>query len=125
MPDIDGIETTRRMREIVGPNTLIIIITAYDWGAIEKNARAAGANAFLAKPIFASTLYNALLSMTGIEKAIMVPSSREKLHRPDLAGRHVLLVEDNDINREIAMELLKMTDITVDYANNGQEAADR
>lgn len=125
MPDIDGIETTRRMREIVGPNTLIIIITAYDWGAIEKNARAAGANAFLAKPIFASTLYNALLSMTGIEKAIMVPSSREKLHRPDLAGRHVLLVEDNDINREIAMELLKMTDITVDYANNGQEAVDR
>lgn len=69
LPDIDGIGVTRRMREAVGGDTLIIIITAYDWGAIEKNARAAGANAFLAKPIFASTLYNALLSVTGIEKA--------------------------------------------------------
>lgn len=125
MPDIDGIEATRRMREIAGPDSLIIIITAYDWGAIEKNARAAGANAFLAKPIFASTLYNALLSMTGIEKAVMRPGSGDNFHRPDLAGHHVLLVEDNDINREIAMELLKMTDITVDYANNGQEAVEQ
>ena len=58
MPDMDGIEVTKRIREIAGPDTTIIIITAYDWGTIEQNARLAGANAFLAKPIFASTLYN-------------------------------------------------------------------
>ena len=125
MPDIDGIEVTRRMREIVGDDTLIIIITAYDWGTIEKNARAAGANAFLAKPIFASTLYNALLSATGIEKAVMLPNRDSSFLRPDLAGHHVLLVEDNDINREIAVELLKMTDIDVDCAKDGREAVDK
>lgn len=125
MPDMDGIETTRRMREIVGPDTLIIIVTAYDWGAIEKNARAAGANAFLAKPIFASTLYNALLSATGIEKAVRRPGSRESFHRPELAGHHVLLVEDNDINREIAVEFLNMAEVTADYARDGREAVEQ
>ncbi|SET81582.1 PAS domain-containing hybrid sensor histidine kinase/response regulator [Enterocloster lavalensis] len=125
MPDMDGIEATRRMREAVGPDTLIIIITAYDWGAIEQSARAARANAFLSKPIFASTLYNALLAVTGIEKAVLCPNPGGSLRRPQLAGRHVLLVEDNEINREIAMELLKMVEITVDYAGDGQEAVDK
>ena len=125
MPDMDGIEATRRMREAVWPDTLIIIITAYDWGAIEQSARAAGANAFLSKPIFASTLYNALLAVTGIEKAVLCPNPGGSLRRPQLAGRHVLLVEDNEINREIAMELLKMVEITVDYAGDGQEAVDK
>ena len=125
MPDMDGIEATRRMREAVGPDTLIIIITAYDWGAIEQSARAAGANAFLSKPIFASTLYNALLAVTGIEKAVLCPNPGGSIRRPQLAGRHVLLVEDNEINREIAMELLKMVEITVDYAGDGQEAVDK
>ena len=125
MPDMDGIEATRRMREAVGPDTLIIIITAYDWGSIEQSARAAGANAFLSKPIFASTLYNALLAVTGIEKAVLCPNPGGSLRRPQLAGRHVLLVEDNEINREIAMELLKMVEITVDYAGDGQEAVDK
>ena len=125
MPDMDGIEATRRMREAVGPDTLIIIITAYDWGAIEQSARAAGANAFLSKPIFASTLYNALLAVTGIEKAVLCPNPGGCIRRPQLAGRHVLLVEDNEINREIAMELLKMVEITVDYAGDGQEAVDK
>ncbi len=125
MPDMDGIEATRRMREAVGPDTLIIIITAYDWGAIEQSARAAGANAFLSKPIFASTLYNALLAVTGIEKAVLCPNPGGSLRRPQLAGRHVLLVEDNEINREIAMELLKMAEITVDYAGDGREAVDK
>ncbi len=125
MPDIDGIEATRRMREIVGADTLIIIITAYDWGAIEKEARAAGANAFLAKPIFASTLYNALLSVTGIEKSVLRPVPDGGLRRPELSGRRVLLVEDNDINREIAVELLKMTEVTTDYARDGREAVEK
>ncbi|WP_295579390.1 response regulator [uncultured Oscillibacter sp.] len=125
MPDIDGIETTRRIRELVGPDATIIIMTAYDWSAIENRARAAGANAFLSKPIFASTLYNTLLSATGICKVVMTPAQSAGLKRPELAGRRVLLVEDNALNREIAVELLKMTDVAVDCAENGQEALER
>ena len=125
MPDMDGIQATRRIRDLVGPDTLIIIITAYDWSAIESRAREAGANAFLAKPIFASTLYNTLLSVTGIEKAVIIPGENSDIHRPNLKGNCVLVVEDNEINREIAMELLKMTNITVDYAEDGKEAVDK
>ena len=125
MPDIDGIEVTRRIRELVGKDTTIIIITAYDWSMIEQRAREAGANAFLAKPIFASTLYNTLLTVTGINKAVMIPAPGGHPNHPELAGRHVLLAEDNDLNREIAVELLKMTSITVDYAENGREALEK
>ncbi|WP_346026354.1 response regulator [Beduinella massiliensis] len=122
MPDMDGIEVTRRVREFVGPETTIIIITAYDWSAIEHRAREAGANAFLSKPIFASTLYNTLLSVTGIEKAIHSCGTRPA--RPALAGRRVLLAEDNELNREIAVELLRMTGTQVVCAGNGQEAVE-
>ena len=125
MPDINGIETTRRIREVVGPETTVIIMTAYDWSAIEKNAREAGANAFLSKPLFASTLYNTLLTVTGISKVVMTSAECTDLKRPELAGRHLLLVEDNDLNREIAVELLKMTDVTVDCAENGQQALEQ
>ncbi len=124
MPDIDGIETTRRIRELVGPEATIIIMTAYDWSSIEKSARAAGVNAFLAKPIFASALYNALISATGICKVVMTPTQSAELNRPELAGRRVLLVEDNELNQEIAVELLKMTQVDTDCAANGQEALD-
>ncbi len=125
MPDMDGIEVTKRIREIAGPDTTIIIITAYDWGTIEQNARLAGANAFLAKPIFASTLYNTLLSVTGISRTVMLPEEGPQSEHPELAGRHVLLAEDNELNREIAVELLKMTGITVDYAENGKIALEK
>ncbi|WP_425516070.1 response regulator [Anaerolentibacter hominis] len=125
MPDIDGIEVTRRIREQVGPDTTIIIITAYDWSAIEKPAREAGANAFLAKPVFASTLYNTLLSVNGVDKMVMLPVPGVEYCRPELAGHHVLLAEDNELNREIAVELLKMTEITADCAGDGKEAFDK
>lgn len=125
MPDIDGIEATRRIRELVGPNTTIIIITAYDWVQIENSARAAGANAFLAKPLFASTLYNALLSVTDFGRPPVSPVPGAAQRRPLLEGRHVLLVEDNELNREIAVELLKMAGITVECAENGKVAVDQ
>ncbi|MBC8569678.1 response regulator [Oscillospiraceae bacterium NSJ-54] len=121
MPDMDGIEVTRRVREFVGPDTTIIIITAYDWSSIEKRAREAGANAFLSKPIFASTLYNTLLTVTGIEKAVRPHGEKA---RPSLQGRRVLLAEDNLLNREIAVEILNMTGMEVSCAANGQEAVD-
>ena len=123
MPDVDGIEVTRRVRKLVGPDTTIIIITAYDWTTIEKSAREAGANAFLSKPIFASTLYNTLLAVTGVERAIK--GSGEKKTSPLLTGRRVLLVEDNEMNREIAVELLKMAGMDIDCVGNGQEALDK
>lgn len=122
MPDMDGIEVTRQIREFVGPDTTIIIITAYDWSSIEKNAREAGANAFLSKPIFASTLYNTLLSVTGIERTPENIGS-ERLN-DILKGHHVLLAEDNEINQEIAVELLKMVGLEIDCVCNGQEALD-
>lgn len=123
MPDIDGVEVARRVREEVGPETTIIIITAYDWTNVEVRAREAGVDMFLTKPVFASTLYNALLSVTGIDRAVRVPA--EKNQRPELAGHHVLLAEDNDLNREIAVELLQMIGITVDWAENGRAALDK
>ena len=123
MPDMDGVQVTRRIREIVGSETMIIIITAYDWGAVENSARQAGANAFITKPIFASTLYDTLLSVTGIERAVRPPGGTAR--RAGLAGHHVLLVEDNGLNREIAVELLNMADITVECAVNGREAVER
>lgn len=120
MPDLDGIEVTREVRKQVGPDTTIIIITAYDWSAIEKSAREAGANAFLSKPIFSSTLYNMLLSVTDRKKEVY---SNEQVHENmRLTGCHVLLVEDNELNREIAIEMLKMMEIDTTYARNGQEA---
>ena len=125
MPDIDGLEVIRRIRDIVGPATTIIIVTAYDWSSIEKSARDAGADAFLTKPVFASTLYNTLLSVTGIEKVIMIPEAGQDMNLTQLSGHRLLLVEDNELNREIAIELLKMTGITVDYAVNGKEALDK
>ncbi len=120
MPDIDGIEVTRQIREIVGPDTTIIIITAYDWTSIEQSARQAGANAFLSKPIFASTLYNALLAVTGIDKALKNPINKSLNHVLD--SRRVLLAEDNELNREIAVELLKMAGMEIECAGSGQEA---
>ena len=123
MPDIDGVEVARRVRAEGGPETTIIIITAYDWTNVEVRAREAGVDMFLTKPVFASTLYNALLSVTGIDRAVRVPT--EKNHRPELAGHHVLLAEDNDLNREIAVELLQMIGITVDWAENGRAALDK
>lgn len=123
MPDMDGVEVARKVREEVGPETTIIIITAYDWTNIETNARKAGVDMFLNKPVFASTLYNALLSVTGIDRVVRAPA--EKKIRPELAGRHVLLAEDNELNREIAVELLQMAGVTVDWAANGRIALDK
>ena len=125
MPDLNGIEVTRRIREIVGMDTTIIIITAYDWSAIEKSAREAGANAFLSKPLFSSVLYNTLLSAAGNSGVLTMPAYGVQTDRPDLSGHYVLLAEDNELNREIAMELLKMVGLTVECAANGKEALEK
>ena len=120
MSEMDGVETTRRIREFVGPETLIIIISAYDWGPIEEAARAAGANAFISKPMFASAIYNTLLSVTGAAAAAAREIPSPAVH--DLSGKRILLAEDNALNMEIAMEILSMAKARVECAENGEEA---
>ncbi|WP_279140254.1 response regulator [Bilophila wadsworthia] len=125
MPEMDGIEATRRIRETAGPETLIII-TAYDWTSIEQRARKAGANAFLSKPFFSSALYHTL-SAVSQKKPASVAAELEpgtEGQTPSLRGRHVLLVEDNDLNREITEEILKMWGASFTCAENGQVAVD-
>ncbi|WP_300909345.1 response regulator [uncultured Desulfovibrio sp.] len=134
MPDMDGMETVSRIRNEVGPETLIIIISAYDWSSIEAEARAIGANGFIAKPFFASNLYNTLMSLTrsvaDSKQKAKAPEQQEAKAAPvehqqyDFTGKRMLLVEDNEFNREIAQEFLEMTGATVECAENGSEAVD-
>lgn len=124
MPGMDGAETARRIREKVGPDTLIIIISAYDWAPIEQEARKAGVDAFIAKPFFASTLYNTLLSATHrlVQSGSATPPPAPDKQQHNFTGKHILLVEDNEFNREVAQEFLEMTGATVACAVNGKEA---
>ena len=126
MPDMDGIEATRRIRSAVGPETLIIILTAHDWASIEQRAREAGANAFLSKPIFPSALYDTLIALSQKKPAspAMPHESGAESRALTLRGRRALLVEDNELNREIAEEILKMWGVSVSCAENGQVAVD-
>lgn len=120
MPELDGIETARRMRSYVGPDVLIIIISAYDWSGIEEQAKAAGVNAFIAKPFFASNLYNMLLTVS--RKPELGFSAVGNKETYDFGGKKVLLVEDNELNMEIASELLKFVNLQVEHAENGKVA---
>lgn len=122
MPELDGIETARRMRRYVGPDVLIIIISAYDWSGIEEQAKAAGVNAFIAKPFFASNLYNTLLTVSRKPKLGFSAVGNKETY--DFGGKKVLLVEDNELNMEIASELLKFVNLQVEHAENGKVAVD-
>lgn len=122
MPELDGIETARRMRRYVDPDVLIIIISAYDWSGIEEQAKAAGVNAFIAKPFFASNLYNTLLTVS--RKPELGFSAVGNKETYDFGGKKVLLVEDNELNMEIASELLKFVNLQVEHAENGKVAVD-
>lgn len=123
MPEMDGIETTRQIRKIVGSEALIIILSAYDWSSIEKEAREAGANAFISKPMFAFTLYNTLVSVS--DKNKIAETATPKSSEYCFKGKRILLAEDNELNTEIAVEILKMTEVEVDCAENGKVALDR
>lgn len=122
MPELDGIETARRMRRYVGPDVLIIIISAYDWSGIEEQAKAAGVNAFIAKPFFASNLYNTLLTVS--RKPELGFSAVGNKETYDFGGKKILLVEDNELNMDIASELLKFVNLQVEHAENGKVAVD-
>ena len=115
MPDMNGIETTRRIRQVVGDQAPIIVLTAYDWSDIEEEARAAGVTAFISKPLFPSDLRNVLNKCCGTA----VAAAAEEKAEFALAGRKTLLVEDNEMNREIAAEILEEAGLTVDTAADG------
>lgn len=121
LPDMNGIEVTRRIRAL-GDNTPIIILTAYDWTDIETEAREAGVTAFCAKPMFMSDLRESLLNALGEAEAKQDTSTVAEVE--DFKGKRLLLVEDNDLNREIAFEILNEYGFIVDTAENGKEAVD-
>ena len=120
MPDMDGIETTREIRKIVGHESAIIIITAYRWDDVLEEAVQAGVDSFIAKPLFANTIIEEF--RTALRKKNL---ARAAGPRTDLRGRRVLLAEDVEINAEILTMVLAMREITCDHAVNGREAVDR
>ena len=125
MPDMDGIATTRAIRQAVGKDVPIIIISAYDWSDIEQEARTAGANAFISKPLFRSRLVKTFSSLVKRDEAEEQETPFARLETINLAGDRVLLAEDNELNAEIATEILKMTGLTVERVTDGIEAVDR
>ena len=118
MPEMDGVETTRRIREIVGNDTPIIILTSYNWDDVEKEAREAGVDSFVPKPLFAATVMDEF-------REAFKKKNRELMKKTvDLSGRRVLLAEDVDINAEIMLMILKARDMEADLAIDGKIAVD-
>ena len=123
LPDMNGIEVTRQIRSL-HDDTPIIILTAYDWSDIEVEAKAAGVTAFCSKPMFMSDLRETLMSALGQNQT---DAAQELLPQKnaDFKGRHILLVEDNELNREIAQEILREYGFRVDTAENGAVAVEK
>lgn len=121
MPDMDGIETARKIREKMGDKVPIVLISAYDWSDMEEAAKEAGVNGFISKPLFRSTLYNKLSEVLGNEREY----NGTEDENADIAGMHILVTEDNDINWEIISMLLQMQGVETERAVNGLEAVER
>lgn len=121
MPDIDGIETIRRIRAEIKTKVPILLISAYSWSDVEDQAKEAGVNGFLSKPLFRSTLYEKISEILGTEtKSTVVEDDYS-----DLAGMNILVAEDNDINWEIVSTLLSMYGITTERAENGRVCVEK
>ena len=124
LPGIDGIETARRIRRQVGDDVPILLISAYDWSEIEGEAKAAGINGFISKPLFKSTLYYGLKQFVLPEKA-EEDAAIEQENQFDFSGKHILLAEDNDLNWEIAEALLGSLGLELDHAENGKVCVEK
>ena len=123
LPDMNGIEVTRQIRGL-HDDTPIIILTAYDWSDIEVEAKAAGVTAFCSKPMFMSDLRETLMSALGQKPADAVQRLLPEKNA-DFKGKHILLVEDTELNREIAQEILQEYGFLVDTAENGAVAVEK
>ena len=120
MPDMNGIETVRRIRKVIGnEDTPIIILTAYDWSDIEEEAKEAGVTAFVSKPLFMSELRAALAHQ------VIVPEIQDTKEKYRYAGKKVLLVEDNELNREIATAILEEAGLKTEAVEDGTDAVER
>ena len=118
MPDMDGVETTRRIRSVVGHETPIIILTSFNWDDIADEAREAGVDTFVPKPLFAGSV------LDEFREAFKRKNEKLVVNRADLKGRHVLLAEDMAVNAEIMVMVLSMREIEVDVAENGRIAVE-
>ena len=125
MPEMDGIETARQIRKRIGKEIPIIVLTSYEFSEIEEEAKAAGVDAFIAKPLFRSRLTATLRQFTSGRKEKTARNYLEKLSESDYTGKRILLVEDNELNREIAGEILQMTGAKVETAKNGKIAVEK
>ncbi len=119
MPDMDGIETAREIRKIVGPEVTIIIMTAYDWASIEHEAKMAGVNLLISKPLFKSSLISAFHKIFQEKKETI---TKEEQLEFDFTGKRILLVEDHPLNIEVAKRLLERKGCSVECAENGLRA---
>ena len=125
MPDMDGIETARQIRKRIGKEITIIVLTSYEFSEIEEEAKAAGVDAFIAKPLFRSRLTATLRQFTSGRKEKTARNYLDELSEADYSGKRILLVEDNELNREIAVEILQMTGAEVETAENGKIAVEK
>lgn len=122
MPEMNGIETARRIRKIVDSKTPIILLSAYDWTDLEEEAREAGITDFISKPLFLSELHRKLMMICGEEVA---DSTEEENEEISFAGKRLLLAEDIEMNREIAVEILSQAGFMVETAENGKVALEK
>ncbi len=120
MPDMNGVEVVRRIRGIIGVEKPIIILTAYDWTDIEQEAREAGVTAFCSKPIFLSELRE-ILETPFVAQSLEGSGAEEAV---SFEGKKILLVEDNELNQEIAVEILQETGFVLDVADDGAVAVE-
>ena len=118
MPEMDGVETAKQIRAVVGRDSVIIIITAYNWEDVLDEAVSAGVDSFIAKPLFAANV------LEEFKAALNKRKERTEEHKADLEGRKILLAEDMAVNAEIMKELLKMKGMEVDHAENGRICVD-
>lgn len=121
MPDLNGVETIRRIRAEGDPSIPILLISAYDWSDIEDSAKEAGANGFVSKPLFRSKLYDKINELLGTETKSVEPENDYS----DLKGMNILIAEDNEINWEIISNMLGMFGITTERAENGRICVDK
>ena len=121
LPGMNGIQVAKEIRRNLGDEVPILLISAYDWSEIEAEAREAGISGFISKPLFKSTLYHALRQYMGAE----TENDQTLNHNIDLSGRRILLAEDNELNWEVAKELLSDLGVELDWAEDGQICLDK
>ena len=121
LPGMNGIQTAKEIRRNLGDEVPILLISAYDWSEFEAEAREAGISGFISKPLFKSTLFYALRQYMGVE----TPDDQTSNQWMELSGRRILLAEDNELNWEIANELLSDLGVELDWAEDGQICLDK